>query len=355
MRPHLARSGRFACLVGGSLWLVATGADAVSPDAERVHVTYRAPPECPGEEAFLSDVRARIGRQWEAAPGEAARAIDVTVTVTGLRSVGRIDFVDSGGRHVSRTVSGEKCADVVTGIALVTALAIEARVPDVAEAEPTEPLPNEPTPEAAQPAPASAPVKKPAEPPAAAKRVSAPRSSASVTPVHVDLGVAGAAISDVGPGPAFGGRVVAGLGWRKGPDVRFGVEYLTATATLADHGGVSVETYTLGGRLSACPFAFPLGASARALPCAGLAAGIAHAATRASAALAATGAGNPPYVAPFAELRFDVAFSKLFVEASGEVRFVVDPPTYGLEPPHEPLYRVPVVAAGGCLGVGLRL
>jgi hypothetical protein len=352
MRPLLVRSGRFACLVGGSLWLIATRADAASPETEKVRVTYRAPPECPGEETFLSDVRARIGRQWEAALGEPARAIDVSVTVTGLRSVGRIDFIDGGGRHVSRMVSGEKCADVVKGIALVTALAIEARVPDVAEAEPAAPPPSEPAPAAAQPAPASAPVQKPAALPAAAEHASAPRSSASATPVHVDLGVAGAAISDVGPGPAFGGRVVAGLGWRKGPDVRFGVEYLTAATTIA---GVSVQTYALGGRLSACPFAFPLGGSARALPCAGLAAGIAHAETRASAGLAATGSGNPPYVAPFAELRFDVAFSKLFIEASAEVRFVVDPPTYGLEPPHEQLYRVPVVAAGGCLGVGLRL
>src|SRR5207244_3765324 len=105
--------------------------------------------------------------------------------------------------------------------------------------------------------------------PAPAERPSAMRTPGSTAPVHVDVGAAGAASSGVGPGPAFGGRVVVGVGFRKGPDVRFGVDYLTTVETTI--GGVRLQTYALGGRVSACPFALSLGGSARALPCAGLA------------------------------------------------------------------------------------
>jgi hypothetical protein len=342
-----ARPGWLVGLTSGCVLLASRSAVAAEPaPADAVRVAYSAPPECPGEEAFLTAVRARIGRAWEAPPDHMARTIAVTVRVEGARSVARIDFTDGEGRPVSRIVSGETCSDAVAGIALVTALAIESRI---GEGEPAPASQSEPPAVAtSQLNPAPAPPTLPAQ--------RKPGRSARA-PWHVDLGLAGAVAAGVGPSPAFGGRFVAGLGWPRGPDVRVGVDYLTtAVTTVPEYGGVRVQMYEIGARASACPVVLSLG-GARVLPCAGVSAGTMHAETRASIGVRATGGGSSPYVAPFAELRVDVAFHALFVEASGEVRFFADRPTFALEPPNDqsPLYPVPVVAAGGTLGLGLRL
>src|SRR5947207_14051258 len=103
-RPSLARCRALACTMGACIWLgvlraahappssspaaEATGgaraSDAPPPAAgplEKVRVTYLASPACPGEEVFLSAVRARIGTEWDASPGKLARTISVTVGV----------------------------------------------------------------------------------------------------------------------------------------------------------------------------------------------------------------------------------------------------------------------------------
>src|SRR5215831_16197778 len=160
-----------------------------------------------------------------------ARTIDVTISVGTTRSVARIDFVDDGGRHVSRMVSGETCSDVVAGIALVTALAIESRVPEIVDkSEPAaSPTGDEMPPTAAPPAAAPKAAVPPVAPAAApeTRRHSPPPAPARPREYHFDVGVAGALSSGIGPVAAFGGRFIAGLGWRRGPDLRIGIDYLT--------------------------------------------------------------------------------------------------------------------------------
>jgi hypothetical protein len=98
---------------------------------EEVHVAYSAPSGCPGEAAFLSEVRKRIGASLETQRGGPTRTIDVTVTKTLGQYRARIEFTDPEGRPIARSIRGERCETVVVGIALVTALAIEARVDEL--------------------------------------------------------------------------------------------------------------------------------------------------------------------------------------------------------------------------------
>jgi hypothetical protein len=352
-RPLVRSHARCFALLVAFAGLGAAHADATN----KVRVTYRAPPECPDETAFLSAVRARVGTEWEAAPGEMARAFEVTVSLTPERPTASIDFVDAGGRHLSRKVSAGTCPEVVAGIALVTALAIESRTTEGAES-------NEAG-SAGEAAPSTAPSAATNAPPAPSRAVAATPALAPATGSHPaprewhgDITAAGVVSSGVGPAPAFGARLSGGLGWKSGPDVRVAIDYLaTPETTVDDYGGVKLQSSLFGGRASACPFAFPLWPDARVLPCAGLAAGIIHAETRPSAGLQSTGSGTLGFFAPLAELRADAAFGTFFVEATGEVRFVLNKPTFALDPPHDerPLYRVPLASVGGSVGLGLRL
>jgi hypothetical protein len=308
---------------------------------------------------FLAAVRARIGTDWEASSTEQARTMDVTVVTDDEKSVARIAFVDGEGRAASRVVEGATCDEVVAGIALVTALAIESRTGKSADpnraAGTDVPAAIEPPPSAgveSSPAVPSAPA---ASPGGDARSLQTKRAK---TPWHVDLGAMVAARSGIGPAPAFGARLVGGIGHRRGPDLRLAIDYVTMpTTTVAKHGGIAMQTYEVGAAVSGCPFVLALGTRVRVLPCGGLAAGIIHAETRPSAGLGATGSGNPAFVAPFLELRAEVEWGAVFVEAGGDIRFVVNKPTFALDSPDDdpPLYQVPLVALGASLGLGLRL
>src|SRR5262249_27848031 len=103
------------------------------PARERITLAYSAPSECPGTDTFHDEVRSRVADGWEAAPGELARRITITVAKRGERYVASIEFRNPQGQNVARSVAGQNCEDVVNGIALVTALAIESRVDEALE------------------------------------------------------------------------------------------------------------------------------------------------------------------------------------------------------------------------------
>src|SRR5262245_34293952 len=122
------------------------GAQAASPPPVVVDIHYDAPAECPSEAWFLSDVLARIPRARRAAPGENARPFDVTVIVDGDTRRASLEFEDAEGQRVRRELEAGDCAEVVAGIAVVTAVAIDPRLAELDRAEP-EPKKSEPSPE----------------------------------------------------------------------------------------------------------------------------------------------------------------------------------------------------------------
>lgn len=294
--------------------------------AEKVRVTYEATGACPSADDFLAQVRARVGTGWEAPPNELARTIEVRVTGGADRSVARIDFVDENGQPITRAVSAATCDEVVTGIALVTALAIESRIAEaVGRSEPA-PAPStapvEPAPEEPKPAPAvSAP---PA--PASQSQRSMHRPGPSAPPPHYDIGVGGLVELGALPNPAIGPRGFFGIGWSHGPDFRLGADLFTeGSVDTIVNGREYVSSYRLiVGRASVCPLAF--GGTWRLLPCGGIEIGQLHAAgsDRSSPALGLDVTGteiDELWFAAFLGLRGDVAFDAFFAELDASFAF----------------------------------
>lgn len=107
--------------------LVAVALAAEARGEESVRFDYRAPVECPGVAAFEERVRERSLHVRVAAEGELARTFDVAVVVASDGVSARVEFLDGDGSQVFRTVAGATCDEVVSSIALVIALAIDAR------------------------------------------------------------------------------------------------------------------------------------------------------------------------------------------------------------------------------------
>jgi hypothetical protein len=312
---------------------------ASNPPPERITLAYSAPLECPQEEAFRAAVRERASGDWEAAPGELARRIDVSVSRSGERFVAAIVFLNPQGERITRSFSGKACSDVVDGSALVTALAIQARVGDaLAQSEPDPALPKPPS-AAPSPEPAALPP--------------APRVTAPARELRVRFGVAAHVASGVGPEPSFGPAAWGVLEWRRSR-VGLGVSALFSGEVTAN--GVPAHYRRVSGRLDACPYV--VGSTTFAFePCAFFDAGALHGEGVASAGLTSTSGGAAPWLVP----------GLLFRVVAGLGPFVVDAELGGGPPllrerfgvvqdGHErTTFRVPAFVIEGGVGVGLRL
>ncbi|HVU03300.1 MAG TPA: hypothetical protein VHE30_16185 [Polyangiaceae bacterium] len=325
-----------------------TSAGVQAPSPEPVRVTYAAPPDCPDEAAFLALVRARVGTGWEAPPGVLARTFEVRVASDAAASVARVDYADESGTPVSRTVTATTCTDVVAGIALVTALAIDARL---AHPEPAAP-PVSPIPAPLPPPPVLAP-----PPPAHASEPAPPG-------LHLDVGAGAALATGVGIGPAFGNRAFLGMGLPEGPDFRLGLDVLQTRYRAPSSVPADPSQFVLYAlRASGCPLAFGRDGF-RALPCVGIEAGVHHArglgCTVGTAAgcteTVAPGSASPAFFAPFLSARGEFELRPMFFEAEAAARFPIGNHKFRYETavPVD-VYAVPPVAFGASLGVGLRL
>jgi hypothetical protein len=332
------------------------------PAPEKVRLAYEAPSNCPTKEVFLAQVRGRVGTDWEAPQDVLAHTIDVRVESLQGHSVAKIDFEEQGQR-VSRVVSASTCDEVVSGIALVTALAIESRVAEALDK--SEPATTDAAPaESAAPAPPADGTAPPETMPATTPPVVVAPARVLVSPppahqsppraraYHVDFGAAGVAKSGVGPTLAWGGRVFGGVGWHRGPDFRIGVDY--AQTPNRERGGAVTEFFLLGLRAAACPVAFGREGSVRVLPCAGVEAGAHHGESTTSPTIRG-GSATLGSVAPFAAVRGEAVWGKVFVELELDARFPLRHPTFYFTDPRQDVYTVNPVAFGISTGIGLRL
>jgi hypothetical protein len=122
-----------AGLRGGAETAVAPAAGVpaapVLAPARRVRVTYQAPPECPGYDAYVEHVARRSAKlrleSEPAATGVTDDAVRARVTLdrssTGWVGLLSLDGVDA----LERRVQGERCEDVVAALALITVLRLE--------------------------------------------------------------------------------------------------------------------------------------------------------------------------------------------------------------------------------------
>lgn len=163
--PRSRRAALLAALIGA-----VTSSPLLAEDApEPIALTFTGPEGCPDGAAFEAQVRARTPRFRPVAVGETGRGFNARVTLADSQFVGTLVIEEPGGPPAERTLSGATCVDVVSALALVTALAIDPQAKTTAIA-PAAPPPPEPTASAsAPPAVPSAP-----PPPAPAPTPSAP-------------------------------------------------------------------------------------------------------------------------------------------------------------------------------------
>ncbi len=340
----------FAASVACSGWCAAALAQepsaAPAASSERIALVYSAPPECPGDEAFRAEVRARATSDWEGRPGELARRIAVTVVLRGERYIAAIEFLSPQGDRVTRSVAGKSCGDVVNGIALVTALAIQSRVEEALEqSEPESSPPAAPPPEAPKPEPAPVP------PPAA------PRAEPDAeSRTHLRLGAAAAVATGVGPVPVIGPAFFAAVEW-DGP--RLGVAGEAFWSGSVQANGVPARFRRLTARVEGCPVSFSV-QSVAFEPCAFVELGSLRGDGELAlpTTLVKQGGGASLWVAPGIATRFIVSFEPLLVSLEGTARVPVVQEKFGVvnagAAPQE-VYAVPAVAVGGALGLGIRL
>ena len=205
---------------------------------EAVRFRYEAPPECPPAEVFTTRVRQRTSRGREATSEELARTFAISIGVATPGFVGKIEFLDDAGASVSRRVHGEECDAVVSSLALITALALDATLrEDVSRTD--EPAP-------ARSAPVSPP--KPQLVRASARTRVTQRAAAPPFLVSARLGVSAGYESLLGA-PLFG--LLGQLDFRNDWSVRVLAHY--ERSTLEVDTGRAISARVLGLQTSVCP------------------------------------------------------------------------------------------------------
>ena len=107
--------------------------------AERtVRVDYSGAPGCPGPREFADQLQSRSRRIHVADGGGSVDTLIVRVDARGGKFAGRLTLRTLDGRETERTVTGDSCSEVVRGLALVAAIALDpgAALSPVAESTP---------------------------------------------------------------------------------------------------------------------------------------------------------------------------------------------------------------------------
>ena len=108
-------------LAAGHGWASLTAARA---DEQPIDLTYHAYEGCPSERQFLEQVVGRAAKTELASERARGRKFVVTVTTQRKDTLGKLEIA-SGGSTASREVKGLNCSEVVSALALFTALAID--------------------------------------------------------------------------------------------------------------------------------------------------------------------------------------------------------------------------------------
>ncbi len=262
--------------------VLAGGAVArAQPTAAPLRIAYRAEAGCPTEADFRARVSARLRRAL--AEADAASAYVVTLEKRDGRFVGRLGVRGADGTASDRDVAGDTCDDVVAALAVVTALAIDARTADAPAAVAAPVAAASASTASAPPRPAgSGLARSPAPPPPAGSARTRPPAPAPApdAATHLTLGAQFLLGERIGT-PAFGARIFAeppvGATDHGVAPLRFGAGLETASDIPVAGGSAAFLLVALAA--DACP----LGATAGALhlaPCARVEGGLLAASRR---------------------------------------------------------------------------
>ncbi len=330
------------CLLGGAAF-AQTG----------VSWQYSAPAECPSEREFREQVSANLlrdPRTSELASKLNAGEVRVEVRLEPSEHRASLRFQEPGLRVVERTIEGDSCGELASGLALITALAFgdpqepSATTAGEAPAKPTE----TPPPAVIQPS---------AKPPADS-RPPEPSPASDRAPASPHLNV------EVGAG-----------GWLdtwSAPDLTYGVDAFirlapkartTWSLRLAGLYGASTATVDsrradfdyLGGRAEGCPISQRLPLRLTAEACVALDLGALRGTGDANSALAEATSHTIFWAAAMisARLRARIA-GPVSLEGQAELGLPFVRHEFVFEDPRQRIFQVPAAGFGARLGLGVE-
>lgn len=321
------------------MWLLVTAAradDGPEPP-ERVRLSYALDADCPPPEQFEAELDARLGSSWRAAPDELARTVSISGSSRDGGHVVRLDYQDRTGRSITRTTTAATCGEALQQMALITAVAIDAQLPEPPPSAPS-PLPGS-TPTACP----VCPVCEPAAPPPK------PEPPPLVHEVGARLGVS----TGFGPSASVGLGAEWGLVAPTGLEARVAVDAHNTGDTEASNARASFRAFLL--RAEGC---FATLALSRALGvpfCAGVEGGLLWVeGVLTPPALTFTRSSVVPVVAGVVAPRLRVASQSVYFEATPEVRIPFVGHTFWFESPRRKAYEIPDIALGVTLAAGAR-
>lgn len=344
-----------------------------------VRIEYQAAPGCPDEDAFRSALRAQVRsgalsgladrddtdetdatdepRETGRASDEPARILSVHIAEHQGKLRGRLLLEEPGGASSAREVTGASCPEVVSALALVAALALDAG-PSASTASPTSPG----APGAASPRPTPrrpprgtvTPRTRPPEPETEPPQPSPPPETDTNSPtdsdVHWEMGAHAGAFGAVSPNLTWGAMPFLDRSvWERGglaPSFRLGVIMAQSPTLFTENGTASFQW--VAARLTGCPLAAHIG-PLTARPCAGLDIG----------ALRGLGSGvtepqqvTRPWVAAIVEARLQwVIIEGLVLDAEAGVTAPLILDTFVFQDPTREIHVVP--ALGGFVSAGI--
>jgi hypothetical protein len=312
----------------------ATLADAAEP--EPIALRYRVHAACPAAAAFVREVAARTQRARIALDAEFARTFDVTISESSGRSIGRIDIRDPDGARSVREVDGPDCAEVVSALALIGALAVDP----AALAQPT-------------PAPVAPAV--PPEPPAAGP---------VAPPTHASKWALGMGADAVATGAVAPWIVPAASGFLElsgespfAVVMRLSVAYAPAWTRQADSvRSTDSQFWWWALRAEGCPLRVGIGSGSHVNACATFDAGrLGAKGTPNGGSVQVGGADACAWYAPGALVRVDQTLGRgLFLEAEADAFFPLVRQKFVFSVDGRPAeeHRVPAVGGAARAGIG---
>jgi hypothetical protein len=318
------------------------------PSEEAIRFQYAAPPECPDAAAFTARVRERTARGRLAAPGELARTFNVEITADTGGFSGQIEFLDDGATKVNRQLRGEQCDAVVSSLALITALALDATLREAEPEPPAEPRATENTPPPAEPRRAATPPVEVKEPARVVRQSSL---------LHARVGIDGSlsTVLDNPRGDALSTRLglLGQLEWRSALALRLSAHLDTLAFTVDE--GRRARLRILAVETSFCPWSLREGAVGF-YPCGVLDFGSLHAEGELGDKLTTARSDTIVWASVGAEARllFDASTLPLWFELRANSGFpLVATYQFVFHSPDALVYEVPrfTMAAGASFGV----
>lgn len=345
MSPRTDRRRRAALVASLAASLLLAAEARAEPRA--VRIDYQAHEGCPAADVLVEEITWRTALARVAAPGEAALAVRARITKRGAVSRGRLSLGE-GREKITREISGASCDEVVSALALVTALAIDPRA-STGRRPPPPPPPRLPRPlPPVPPRPAFAP---PAPailgPPLPAFPLARPAS-----PPRWKIGARASAAFEATPRPLFGAAVVVerAISPRLEASVRVAIDVAATGGFDVGPGGASFLRAI--GRVEGCVFALRPARWMSIVPCVGAESGVLRGEGILRGSLKSVDVATVPWAAAGVLPIVAIDVGGVVIEAQGGPVFPLVRREFLFETPAFLVHEVPAVTGTVSLGVG---